>query len=200
MQLLRKGAEADIYKTDSTVIKERIPKRYRIKELDEKLRKIRTRAESKLLQRAANIISAPKVLKQNLFSIEMEYIDGPRVKDILDKKNFRQISAEIAKSIASLHNSEIIHGDLTTSNMLLKDEKIYFVDFGLGFFSKSAEGMAVDLHSLFETISSTHPEISEEMSAIILSEYERAGGKKEVIARLQKLKTRGRYVKRKAYA
>ncbi|VVB59571.1 KEOPS complex subunit Bud32 [uncultured archaeon] len=196
MQLLRKGAEADIYKTDSTVIKERIPKRYRVKELDEKLRKIRTRAEAKLLQRAAGIINAPEVLKQNLFSIEMEYIDGPRIKDILDKKNFREISAEIATSIAALHNSEIIHGDLTTSNMIFSEKKIYFIDFGLGFFSKSAEDMAVDLHSLFETISSTHPEISEEMSAIILSEYEMAGGKKEVIARLQKLRTRGRYVKR----
>lgn len=193
---IQKGAEADIYLTDSTIIKDRIPKSYRIKPLDDKLRKERTRAEAKLLERAANVILVPKVLKKNMFSIEMEYIDGPRVKDILGKNNFREICAKLSQSIAALHKAEIIHGDLTTSNLLLKDGKIYFIDFGLGFFSKKPEDMAVDLHTLFEALESTHSEIADEAIALILSEYEKSGGKKEAILRLEKLKSRGRYIRR----
>lgn len=213
MQIIRKGAEADIYRTNNTVVKERAPKSYRIKELDLRLRKLRTRAEAKLLQRAAGIINAPKVLKQGEFSIEMEFINGPRVKDILSAKNFKKICRDIAQSIAALHKAEIIHGDLTTSNMLFKGGKIYFIDFGLGFFSKMPEHMAVDLHTLFETFQSTHPEIADEATALVLSEYEerhrgnsgtrwnddkKAGGKDKVLERLERLKSRGRYIKRQA--
>jgi len=196
MNILRKGAEADIYRTNSTIIKDRVPKSYRIKELDEKLRKERTRAEAKLMARAANVISVPKLLEKGMFSIEMEYIDGPRVKDILDKNNFRGICDKLSHSVAALHQAEIIHGDLTTSNMLLKDGKIYFIDFGLGFFSKKPEAMAVDLHTLFEALQSTHSEIADEAVVRIISGYEKAGGKKEVIERLEKLESRGRYIKR----
>lgn len=214
--IMKKGAEADIYKTNGTVIKERIPKRYRIKELDGRLRKIRTRAEAKLLRRAAGIISVPQVLAQGVFSIEMEFIGGPRVKDILCKKNLREICAQISESAAKLHNAEIIHGDMTTSNMILRvgasskaenerqrsdriffRGKVYFIDFGLGFFSKSPEDMAVDLHVLFEAFASTHSEIADEACALVLSGYEKAGGKREVLLRLKKLEMRGRYVKRK---
>lgn len=196
MQLIRKGAEADIYLKDNIIIKERIPKSYRIKPLDDKLRKERTRAEAKLMARAANVTHVPKVLKIDKFSIEMEYIDGPRVKDILDKKNFHRICAELSQSIAALHKAEIIHGDLTTSNLLLNAGKIYFIDFGLGFFSKKPEAMAVDLHTLFEALSSTHSEIAGEAIASVLSEYEKVGGKAEVFERIEKLKSRGRYIKR----
>ncbi len=196
MKLIRKGAEADIYRTDSSVIKERAPKTYRIKALDDKLRKERTRAEAKLMTRAANVVDVPKVLNKNMFSIEMEYIDGPRVKDILDKKNFRELCTQLSHSIAALHKAEIIHGDLTTGNLLLKGGKIYFIDFGLGGFSKKPEDMAVDLHTLFEALASTHSEIADEAIALVLSEYELAGGKKEVLLRLEKLKSRGRYVRR----
>lgn len=193
---IKKGAEADIYLKDGAIIKDRIPKLYRITPLDDKLRKERTRAEAKLLERAANVVSVPKVLKIGKFSIEMEYIDCPRVKDILGKKNFRIICAELSQSIVALHKSEIIHGDLTTSNLLLKGGKIYFIDFGLGFFSKKPEAMAVDLHTLFEALESTHSEIAGEAIELILSEYEKSGGKKEVIERLEKLKSRGRYIRR----
>ncbi|MBU4246231.1 MAG: KEOPS complex kinase/ATPase Bud32 [Nanoarchaeota archaeon] len=196
MQLLRKGAEADIYRTDSSVLKDRVPKSYRIKALDDKLRKERTRAEAKLLERAANIVSVPKVLNKNMFSIEMEFIDGPRVKDILGKNNFCEICAELSQSIVALHKAEIIHGDLTTSNLILKGGKIYFIDFGLGFFSKKPEDMAVDLHTLFEALNSTHSGIADEAIELVLSEYEKSGGKKEVILRLEKLKSRGRYIRR----
>ncbi len=199
MMLMKKGAEADIYKFGETIKKERVPKRYRIKELDLRLRKIRTRAEAKLLERAASVIDVPHVLKKDDFSIEMEYISGPRIKDVLDSKNFRKICAQIARSIALLHKAEIIHGDLTTSNMLMSGEKIYFIDFGLGFFSKKPEDMAVDLHTLFEAFASTHSEIADKAIAYVLSAYEKAGGKKETLFRLQKLKSRGRYIKREAH-
>lgn len=194
--LMKKGAEADIYRTGTSVIKERAPKTYRIKELDLRLRKLRTRAEVKLLERAAGIINVPRIIKKNEFSIEMEFIKGPRVKDIISEKNYKRLCMKMAREIASLHKSEIIHGDLTTSNMLLQGEKIYFIDFGLGVFSKKPEDMAVDLHTLFEAFNSTHSKVAGKAISIIISEYEKAGGKKEVLARLERLKSRGRYIRR----
>ncbi len=69
-------------------------------------------------------------------SITMEYIEGKQVKQLLNKvpKDQRQESCiKIGELIGKLHNHGLIHGDLTTSNMILNPEgKIFFVDFGLG--------------------------------------------------------------------
>ena len=43
--LIEQGAEAKIFKENNLIIKERIPKDYRLKELDEKIRKQRTKRE-----------------------------------------------------------------------------------------------------------------------------------------------------------
>ncbi len=197
MKLLRKGAEADIYRTDSEILKLRIGKKYRLKQLDEKLRKERTRAEAKLLLRAASVINVPGVISQDDFSIRMELIKGKRLKDAINKKNYVALCKKIGSMAAGLHAANIVHGDLTTSNMLLRDSEIYFIDFGLGFFSQSVEDTATDLRLLEEAFYSTHPEIAEEAVARILEEYGKSGGRKEVLERLQKIRSRGRYAKRR---
>ena len=57
--------------------------------------------------------------------IKMEFIDGKLLKDILDTltKNTRNLLLrEIGREIAKIHDNDIIHGDLTTSNMILKNK------------------------------------------------------------------------------
>jgi len=194
--LLKKGAEADIYRADGTVLKVRAQKNYRIKPLDEKLRRERTRAEAKLLLRAAPLINVPKVLSNDNFSICMEFVCGKRVKDAITAKNYLFICKKIGAMAARLHSANIIHGDMTTSNMIIQNSEIYFIDFGLGFFSHSVEDMAVDLRLLEEAFISTHPDIAQDAIAAILKSYEKSGGKKEVLLRLEKIRARGRYAKR----
>ena len=62
-EILQQGAEAVIIRNDNEVIKKRIEKSYRIKILDEKIRKLRTRSEGKIMEKAEKIIPVPKVIK-----------------------------------------------------------------------------------------------------------------------------------------
>ncbi len=110
-------------KTNQNIItKNRIPKSYRLKELDDKLRKGRTKSESKILIKSNKIINTPKVIKTEKFQIQMQYIPGERLSETLNSKPEKEqikIIKQIAKQISILHNNNIIHGDLTTSNTIL---------------------------------------------------------------------------------
>ncbi len=205
-RVIAQGAEAILKKNDF-LTKERIKKSYRIPELDIKLRKKRTRSEANLLREASRIgIAAPKVLDQTDFTIKMEFIAGSRVKEALNKDNCNQIAEKIGSTIATLHNYNIIHGDLTTSNMILKstnktDEQfelqLFLIDFGLGFFSHKTEDKAIDLYLLREALESTHFDIMEETWNAVLKSY-RKGYKDsdKVIKTLSAIEKRGRYKKR----
>lgn len=192
------GAEARISLDKETVVKERIPKRYRENALDLKIRKQRTKREAKLISDASRAgVMVPKILEVDDFTIKMEHIEGPRVKDILDAKNMKTLCLEIGKSVASLHNASIIHGDLTTSNMIQKDDKIYFIDFGLGFISGKAEDKATDMHLLEEAIDSTHYRIASDAMKIVFESYRKnCKDGKAVLSRLEQIRLRGRYVNR----
>ncbi len=122
-QIISQGAEAIIEKHGNEIVKKRISKSYRLKELDEKIRKLRTRAEAKILERAAKVIPVPKVLKSDEKSkeISMEFTEGKRLSDFLknqDEKMQREICKELGKNIALLHKENIIHGDLTPGNLI----------------------------------------------------------------------------------
>ena len=163
MERIGDGAEAIIYKDGEKVLKDRISKSYRLPDMDFKLRRYRTRREAKLLEKLEQYGFTPKVISSDdkEMKIEMEFIDGPRLRDVLDKDNFLKYSAEIGEKLAILHNNDVIHSDLTTSNMVLKDQ-IYFIDFGLSFESKKIEDKAVDLHLLKRALESKHHEFFEE--------------------------------------
>jgi len=122
------GAEAVIYLENDKVIKERISKGYRHKELDKSIIKKRTKSETKLLTEASEIVNVPLPEKQKeVDKIIMPFIDGQKLSTSLNKfeqKKQEEIMFELGKSIAKLHEKGIIHGDLTTSNMILKDKKI----------------------------------------------------------------------------
>lgn len=122
-KLIAQGAEAIITLSKNTITKDRIKKSYRIPELDEKIRKQRTKAEIKLLFKANQIINTPKPFENNSkYQIKMPFINGKKLSEHLDKFPLvkqKQILKQIGKDIAKLHDEDIIHGDLTTSNMIL---------------------------------------------------------------------------------
>lgn len=120
-KIIGRGAEAVLFKENNLLIKDRIKKSYRLPVLDERLRKQRTKKEAKLLEKASFLINVPKVLStDNKEKIEMQFIEGKKLSDWLDKlKQAKKICEEIGKSVAILHDDDIIHGDLTTSNMIL---------------------------------------------------------------------------------
>ncbi len=197
--LISQGAEAKILKEGSFVIKERNPKLYRIKELDEKIRKYRTRREINILEKASSIIPVPKLHKSSEkdFTIIMEFINGKKLADSLDSfsKNKRiQICQKIGQQVALLHNNHIIHGDLTTSNMILKDNQVFFIDFGLSFIDQKEEHKAVDLNLLKQALESKHYRHFESSFKSVLEGYkENCKNNKNILARLDKVEGRGRY-------
>ena len=198
-KLIAQGAEAKLFLEDGRILKNRFPKSYRIKEIDEKLRGFRTRRETKILKKLDAInFPSPKVIssdeKENLV---IEKIDGKLIKGILEKSDYKKLCSEIGKKIAILHNNLIIHGDLTTSNMILNKE-VYFIDFGLSFFSEKAEDRAVDLHLLKEGLESKHYRIWEECFKCAIESYKKEAKKsEETLKRLEVVEKRGRYRARK---
>ncbi len=195
MKILQKGAEAVIYKKDNIVIKERTKKSYRHPEIDIQRRKYSTRRESSLLQKAQLIIPVPEiyVTDEKTMKLEMEYVEGLLLRDHLEKKDTHNLCKIIGEQIAKMHDAHIIHGDLTTSNMILKEDKIYFIDFGLGFISQKIEDKAVDLHLLNQALNAKHYKIAEEAFQAILEGYAKNKTFKEVLERLKKVEKRGRY-------
>ena len=202
-KILYRGAESIVYLKDSTVIKDRIKKNYRINEIDDKLRSQRNRKESKLIEKAVGI--APKLINVDDRNkiIEMEYIEGEVLRDVLDKlddKEKKKILNEVGKNIALLHGKDIIHGDLTTTNMIVKNEQVFFVDFGLGFISKRIEDKAVDLHLMREALESKHYKHAEECFDLILEGYKNYSLYREVVERYKKVEQRGRYKRKQQLA
>ena len=203
MEKIAQGAEAVLYikKIDGqkVLIKERIRKKYRIKQIDEKLRKIRTKAEAKLLTEARKVgVHTPKIVKLTEDKIFMEFIEGKRVKEFLnsaDEKTIKDVCKKIGQSIGKLHAANIVHGDLTTSNILISNDKLYFIDFGLGRFSRRIEDKAVDLKLLKEALQSTHWKILKLCWDNILKGYKKYS-EEDVIKRIKDIEKRVRYANR----
>jgi len=196
-KVLQQGAEAIIYLDKDKVIKDRIKKSYRISELDDKIRKQRTKSETKLLEKASNIINSVTPLKTNeKFSIEMPFIEGKKLSEHLDNFEFgeqKKICRKIGESVAKLHNNNIIHGDLTTSNMILKKDKIFFIDFGLGFISQKIEDKAVDIHLFKEALEAKHFGHWQDLFKEFLNGYSVYPEHKKILEQVKKVESRGRY-------
>lgn len=194
---IAQGAEAILYKTDGEVIKDRISKKYRIKQIDDKLRKSRTQLEAKLMSAAARAgVHTPSILSQEKTKLKLEFIDGIKVRDWLDntksKDKIKKVCREIGKSTAKMHSANVIHGDLTTSNLIKKGNIIYFIDFGLGMRSLRIENKAVDLHLFKECLVSKHHNIWKTCWEAFLKAY-KPKQQEEIIKRLMIVEARGRY-------
>ncbi len=187
--IIARGAEAVIEKEGDVIIKRRIKKGYRIKVLDEYLRKKRTRNEARLMIEAKrNGVKVPDILEvdEKNFLIKMKFIEGKRLSEY-DEIPYCE---EIGKIVKKLHEAGIIHGDLTTSNLIESKEGIYVIDFSLGFFSKKIEDKAVDLLLLKRALETRHKNW-EECWKKILEVY----GDKGVIEHIPKIEKRWRYHK-----
>ena len=204
-KIIQLGAEAEIILKNKFIIKRRVPKSYRLKELDEKIRKLRTRSESKILEKASKIIPVPEVIKadENKKEIILEFIDGRKLSDFLDKfqlKKQKEICVEIGINIAKLHDTDIIHGDLTTSNMICDSaslhthrSRIFFIDFGLGFISHKIEDKAVDLHLLKQALEAKHFKNWKILFDSIVMGYGISKNCEKILKRLDVVERRGRY-------
>lgn len=197
-KVIQQGAEATLIKKGDIIIKRRTKKSYRFPILDERIRKQRTKKEFKLLEKASHLIPIPKIIKldEKTKEIEMQFISGLKLSENLDSiKNKIQVCKQIGNNIALLHDADIIHGDLTTSNMILenKTNKLYFIDFGLGFISSKIEDKAVDLHLIKEALEAKHFSIFNECFKAVLKGYQKSKNYKQVLERLKKVELRGRY-------
>lgn len=203
MKVLKQGAEAVIYseKIDGSkfLVKERIPKKYRLRQIDEKLRKTRTRQEMKLMREArGHGVLTPKIVSSDEYKIVMEDLGTKTVRDYLKtSKSPSRTMSRIGEDVGKMHSIGIVHGDLTTSNMVIRGKDVYFIDFGLGQFSRKTEDFATDLSVLREALTATHSRIAEKCWKAFLKGYIRTGRKPEdVLKRLDKLESRGRYKSR----
>ncbi len=212
-KIIHKGAEANLYCGNwfdkKVIFKYRIPKKYRNEELDKTIRNIRTLNEARALIRVKNYgLNVPQVYEIDTKNsiIVMKYIEGEKLKNVLDRlANSRkeEIFKEIGRYIAILHMNGHIHGDITTSNIILtKNQKIFFIDFGLHEYSDSIEDKSVDLHLLKRILISTHGKDFNMCFNAFLTGYHQQYRKEateenhQIIKNIDVIETRGRYVKK----
>lgn len=206
--LLKKGAEASLYAGDwqnrRVVVKARFPKAYRPEKLDLRIRTYRTLHEPQLMHEAKRAgVATPKIFQVDTKNsmIVMELIEGKQVKECLSglNKNEREkLCQRIGQVIGRLHKNDLVHGDLTTSNMLLDGNgRIVMVDFGLGEKTVELEAKGVDLHLMKRALQSTHYKHADECFASIMRGYSIVLGTekaKSVLTKVSELERRGRYV------
>ncbi len=198
-KILTQGAEATIYFDGINVTKERISKNYRLTEIDKKIIKKRTKSETKILMKSSKIIDSPEPKKIKEFNkIVMPFIKGERLSDKLNFYNkFKQkkIMFDVGKSIAKIHREGIIHGDLTTSNMILKNNKVHIFDFGLGSLNGKYEQKGVDIHLLKQALEARHFQNWKFLFENFKKGYESINNSeaKKVFERLKVIEKRGRY-------
>jgi len=207
MKIIYRGAESivylDIFDGQKVLVKERVKKKYRLYQIDEKLRRERTRKEVKLLTEARKLnVLTPTIIHVDFqnHKIVMENIEGVRVKEFLNnsnKKDIEKVCLQIGKLIGRLHAGNIIHGDLTTSNMIIKDNQIYFIDFSLGEISKRLEDKGVDLNLLNEAIKSTHFKNFKICWSNIVKGYKQEYNESnKVLETVKEIEKRARYMER----
>jgi len=197
-KLIQQGAEAKIYLQvvpEAVINKERTQKGYRHPSLDKQIRTRRTRSEAKIINKASSFgANVPGVhsVDKNSQTISMQFIEGDRLSETLnsypEEKQF-SVMQKIGEQVAILHKNNIIHGDLTTSNTILSKDKLFIIDFGLGFISTKIEDKAVDLHLIKQALEAKHFQNNEALFQQFLKIYKN----KEIIQRLEVVEKRGRY-------
>jgi len=198
MKLIGRGAEAEVYEDKDSVVKKRVEKDYRIKEIDAPIRRFRTKREGKVIDKLKVIgIPVPSVESVDVDKgiLKIEKIKGVKLRDKLNTKNYSKLCKDMGKMIAEMHNNDVIHGDLTTSNMIFENKlkKIFLIDFGLSFFSSKVEDKAVDIHLFRQALESKHNQFWEKGFKVFISGY---GSKsehfKEIMGRFDQVENRGR--------
>jgi TP53 regulating kinase-like protein len=206
--LIKKGAEANLYLEEwhdhMVIMKRRLPKKYRIQELDKEIRSQRTLHEPHIIHKAKEAgVPTPTIFMVDMAeaNIIMEFVEGKQVKAVLNglpPEERLRISCRIGELIGRLHKHGIIHGDLTTSNMILTPyDKIVFVDFGLSERSTELETKGVDLHLMKRAFQSTHYKHARKCFEAVMEGYAKVVGEEEaknVSEKIREIGRRGRYI------
>lgn len=216
-ELIKQGAEAKLYKGvylgKEAIIKERFCKSYRDEHLDTLLTKERMKAEARAIVRCKSCgIKTPTLylVDFNRRFIIMEYLQHSIIakdfiENIASSEQLDKFSFQLGKILGTIHHNDIIHGDLTSSNILLvnkneldeftdlNDLDLILIDFGLAHIESSSEDKGVDLYVLERALLSTHS-VAEGMFIKILEGYQQGNkkGGKEVISKLHEVRLRGR--------
>jgi len=206
--LIKKGAEANLFLEEwqgrKVIMKRRLPKKYRLHELDEQIRSRRTIHEPQIIHQAKEAgVPTPTIFMVDISeaTIIMEFVDGKQVKQVLNdlpSEERTRLCRHVGELIGRLHNCGIIHGDLTTSNMILTPYgRVVLVDFGLSEKSTELEIRGVDLHLMKRAFQSTHYKYAEECFEEVLKGYAKVMGEelvKNVLEKIQEIERRGRYI------
>lgn len=190
-RVVPRGAEAEVVLCGADAVKRRVPKRYRLPELDERLRRERTRTEARLLSAARRAgVATPVVRDVDGTTITMERVEGTVLKAALDPGTVRAAG----RAVGLLHGAGIVHGDLTSSNMLLRDGRLVLIDFGLSQATEELEARGVDVHVLLQTLASSSPD-PEPLAKAFADGYRAAFRDADaVLAREAEIRRRGRYL------
>ncbi len=208
--LIRKGAEASIFLEDwhgrRVIMKTRLPKLYRVEPLDTSIRVTRTSREAHLLHDSKRAgVPTPTVYQVDgrTCTIVMEYLDGRRLKEALfqmEGSELKRTLRLVGSLIAQLHSSGIVHGDLTTSNMILRESsKLFFIDYGLSDYSYEVEARGVDLLLMGRAFKSTHFALYSKAFEYVAQGYRGIVGRGAtdlVLSKMREVEKRGRYSER----
>ena len=205
-QMLARGAESIIFKIEQWgqpfVIKWRQSKPYLLSEIDSQLRRTRINRECKMLTTSRSLgIRTPAVYSVDLHNhtIMMDFIEGTQFKQIagqVSENELVSLCQEFGRIIASLHSGNVVHGDPTTSNVIVdKNTNLWLVDFGLSEMNATLETKGVDLHLIQRALETTHWDLQENMLEATLEGYtEVLGGHAEpILSRMKEIRERGRY-------
>ena len=202
MKLVKKGAEADIYVTIwnglDSILKIRKKKDYRVHSLDMRIRTLRTIREAKMISEAKSFgITTPLVyfVDEKKCEIYLQLIKGKLVRDLSLNKIIK-ICTEIGKIVGTLHKNGIMHGDLTTSNLILSNQGLVILDFGLSQKTDKVDDYAIDLRLFKEVLNSAHAQIVEDAWLSFVLGYRKILGNmltEKVLSHVSVIEKRGRY-------
>ncbi len=207
LTVIAKGAEADLildpdWNGRKALLKRRGVKKYRHPQIDKDIRRYRTLHEADIIHRAKEAgVPTPLIyqLDPDGATIVMEFIEGTKVRDAVPKLSLeenRSLFRLIGEESGKLHAAALIHGDLTTSNMIKDGDHVVFIDFGLGEISKEVEKRGVDFNLMVRMLASTHYTIMEPLLESFKEGYRVALGSEaeEVFQRADEIRRRGRYI------
>ena len=130
-----------------------------------------------------------------------EYVQGPRLKEAAEGGSRRAVFGyfeQLGSSLARLHRAELMHGDMTTANVIIRNGALVFIDFGLSVHSSRLEDHAVDLRLIKETLTGAHSAIAVKAMEAVMRGYESISGTsrmKAVYGQLRTIERRGRYAR-----
>jgi N6-L-threonylcarbamoyladenine synthase/protein kinase Bud32 len=172
-----------------SVSKHRRPKAYRHPDLDATLTRERTAAEARLTAdaRAAGV-PTPLVwdVDRERATIRFQHVGET---DLAERLTAEAVTT-VGRHLAAIHDAGMVHGDPTTRNVRVGD-RVWLIDFGLGFHTSHVEDYAMDLHVLRQSVAATAADPDPLLDAAV--EGYTAVGADAVIERLATVEDRGRY-------